>query len=83
MVNSENRIAILMKTIKALEWSKLSYSGPYQQSVFCCPMCGGIRPEEYVRRCLDKDKRYLNGHSRGCVYNLIYENLRDYTLPEE
>lgn len=59
----------LVEIVKKLEWSKLSYSGKRQASVFCCPICGGVQPDEYIRHELYNDKRYLSGHFKDCLYN--------------
>lgn len=62
---------VLVEIVKKLEWSKLSYSGENQASVFCCPICGGVHPDEYIRHELYNDKRYLSGHFKDCLYNSI------------
>lgn len=74
--------ALLFKITRKLEWSKLFFSSLHQRSIFCCPLCGGIRPDEYNRYSLHKDKRYLCGHFQECLYILISkENPQDCILP--
>ena len=60
--------SFLRKIVKKLEWSKLVYRSEKEDQVFCCPLCGGVRPSEYLKYSLRNDRRYFNGHSRYCDY---------------
>lgn len=86
--NIEDRVfelpALIVATLEKLEWSKLCYSTTIKKSVHCCPLCGGINPDEYNRYKLKNDQRCLCGHSQWCSYNIIMkENLQNYTLRKE
>ena len=66
--DQSNKISPHFDLVNKLEWSKLSYSGAGHPSLHCCPICGGIRPSEYLKYDLHHDKRFLCGHHQICEY---------------
>ena len=43
----KKRKEILEEIVGKLEWSKLSYQGVGKLSIFCCPLCGGVKEGYY------------------------------------
>ena len=68
-----NKEEAVLKIVRQLEWAHLVYSEAGQGSIFCCPLCGGVRPDvygKYYKEFCD-DTRYHRGHFKDCLYNAV------------
>lgn len=65
----QSNTELLLKIAEKTEWSKLVYRDYRQPSIYCCPLCGGVRPDEYDRHGLQNDMSACRGHVSFCLYS--------------
>ncbi len=68
----KKRKEILEEIVGKLEWSKLSYQGVGKLSIFCCPLCGGVKEGYYEKERVWEKSFYLKkGHHSWCPFNQL------------
>ena len=68
--------SVMSKIVNQLEWSQIIYSEAAESSIFCCLLCGGVKPDTYEKHNeeFQDDTRYYKGHFEDCLYLKVGDN---------
>ena len=67
----EFKYALLLEITKKLEWSTTISLTSIAKLILCCPICGGVRPEDYDQNVIDANLGRKRGHKEDCLYEII------------
>lgn len=65
------KYALLLEISRKLEWSAIILFPNTSKTVSCCPMCGGIRPEDYTADIHQLGVSQIKGHKENCILGMV------------
>ena len=65
------KYALLLEIARKLEWSTVISLPNVARVILCCPICGGIRPQDYKEEVFEASLGRIRGHKKECLFGIM------------